>query len=672
MAAKSELLIDRLDQMAAFRRIARIRQFEQRCLELSNKGLVAGSIHLCLGQEAIPVGAMSALHPRDRVLATYRGHGWALECGVPIVGLLAEICHRAGGINGGRAGSAYAVSPEHGFLGENSIVGAGVPIAAGVALAFERRKEDRIALVSIGDGAMNQGSVHEALNFAAVNRLPLVLVCENNGWSEMTPTSSMVAIDDLASRASAYGIPGRVVDGCDPIAVYQAVDRAAAEARSGGGPTLLECKTVRLSGHYNADVEHYRSKADRDEALELEPLDRLRRTLVDSGLATPDALAEIEAELAAEINRATDIVLAMPPPDPATSRDHVFDNNSVQFSMRPVVQSRLPSEDVVDMTYQRAVNSAMRIELTERPEVIIFGEDVGFSGGIFGVTRKLQKDFGIERVFDTPISESAILGSALGLALMGMRPIVEIMWADFILVALDQLVNQAANTRYISSSMLQAPMVVRMQQGATPGSCAQHSQSLEAFMSHVPGLKVGLPATPGDAYSMLRAATADNDPCVLIEARELYQTTGPVDQSLPVETVGGARMHRTGAAMVIVTWGSMLHRAIAAADRLRDMDVAEIAVLDLRWLRPLDEQAIVEAVAAAGGRVLIAHEANLTGGFGAEVMSRIHERLSSDLDVRAFRLATPDVRIPASPDLQKVLIPGTDAIESMCRRMLRS
>ena len=314
------------------------------------------------------------------------------------------------------------------------------------------------------------------------------------------------------------------------------------------------------------------------------------------------------------------------------------------------------------------MNRALVEELESRPEVLVFGEDVGAAGGIFGVTRGLQKRFGSHRVFDTPISESAILGAAVGASLEGLRPVVEVMWADFLLVALDQLVNQAANVRYVTSGRASAPLVVRTQQGATPGSCAQHSQSLEALLAHIPGLRVGLPATAQDAYSMLRAAVADDDPCVIIESRALYQLEGEVDPG-QIEPVGGARLRRTGDDAVIITWGTMMHRALEAASLLADEGIG-VGVLDLRWLAPLDVAAIAAAVRAANGRVIVAHEANLTGGFGAEVAAQIAEHLLYELDAPVIRVGTPDVRMPASPILQAALIPTADTIAASVRRLV--
>jgi 2-oxoisovalerate dehydrogenase E1 component len=239
--------------------------------------------------------------------------------------------------------------------------------------------------------------------------------------------------------------------------------------------------------------------------------------------------------------------------------------------------------------------------------------------------------------------------------------VVEIMWADFLLVALDQLVNQAANVRYVSRSELTAPLVVRTQQGATPGSCAQHSQNLEALLAHIPGLKIGLAATPGDAYAMLRSAIADPDPVILVEARGLYQSKGLVDRSAAIAPVGGARVHGEGADIVLLTWGALVPQVVEAADRLARQDV-DATVVDLRWLNPLDDETIERVVRAGSGRVLVAHEANVTGGFGAEVAARIQEQHFDYLDQPVARLGVPDSRIPSAPALQRALLPDADAV----------
>ncbi len=607
------------------------------------------------------MGAMSSLRSTDYVVSTYRGHGWILESGVPLESVLAEVCHRATGINGGRAGSAMMSALDYGFIGENSIVGAGVPIAAGAALALQRQGRDGVVVVSFGDGAMSQGALHEGMVFAAAERLPLILICENNGWSELTRTTTLLRIKSLVERATGCGIPGVSIDGCDPLAVAQAVDEAAARARSGAGPTFIECNTVRLGGHYNGDIQHYRPKDDIELATKREPLVVLQKMLLEKEAATAEELVKIDEEIVEIVERAIDRVRQAPLPNPRTASSHV-----VAPAADLVVNRRDGEASSQQMTFVNAINEALRIELNQRPELIVYGEDVGHSGGIFGVHRKLQADFGSKRVFDTPIAESAILGSAVGAALLGMRPVVEIMWGDFLLVALDQLINQAANIRYISAGAYSAPIVVRTQQGATPGSCAQHSQCLEALLAHIPGLKIGVPSTPTDAHAMLRAAIADPDPCVLFECRGLYKQSGNVALEPAPEPTGGARVLKEGSDLVIISWGRSALHAVEAAELLLQEGI-RAAVLDLRWLAPLDIAAIDAAVARSGRKAVIVHEANVTGGFGAEIAAGIGERVAG---AKIRRLGALDSRIPASPTLQAALLPDARAISAQARALL--
>lgn len=644
----------------AYRQMAFIRRFEEKCLELSRVGEVAGSIHLCLGQEAIPVGAMAVLQPNDRVLATYRGHGWALASRADPVAVMAEIAQRSGGLNGGRAGSPLLSDPENGFLGENSIVGAGSPIASGVGLASAAGGNESVVLTSFGDGAMNQGATTEGMIFAAARNLPVIFVCENNGWSEMTPTSQMARNIDLAERAIGIGIESHVVDGGDPIAVAEAVAAAAATCRAGDGPIFLEFKTVRLSGHYNRDIEHYRPQADKQAAIDADPLLRLREDGEASGRLTSADADAIDSEVAAEVELIAAEVLSMAQPDVASVQDHLLaaDQDVTPNGWGPSLSS--------EMTYWKAVNTALRAELDNRPEVIVYGEDVGFAGGIFGVTRNLQKEFGSARVFDTPISESAILGSAVGSAMSGLRPVVEIMWADFVFVALDQIINQASNVRYVSRGKLSAPLTIRMQQGVTDGSCAQHAQSVESIFAHIPGIKVGLAATPQDAYRMTRAAIGDPDPTVLIESRSLYQDSELVETGGDPEVARGARRHRSGGDIAIITWGAMVPKVIEAADRLA-LEGIYATVLDLRWLRPLDDEAMSAAVLDAGGRVIIAHEDFVTGGFGAEIAARVSEKLFNQLAGPVSRIGSVEVRIPSAPSLQQGVVPSVEKIVEAAR-----
>jgi 2-oxoisovalerate dehydrogenase E1 component len=646
-------------------RIAFIRAFEAKALSLSQAKppVIVGSIHLCAGQEAVPLAALATLRPTDKVIATYRGHGWALASGIDPKALLAELCHRAGGVNGGRGGSAYVMNPTSQFVGETSIVGAGTTIACGLALASAIQKRDDVSVVTIGDGALNQGSVHEAFAFAAAKKLPVVFVIENNGWSELTPTSDMFTVERLARRASGYGIPAATINGSDPIAIRDSFRVAVDRARRGEGPSFLEMMVPRLWGHYNLDIEHYRAKADRAAAEQRDPLARLADRLIASGIWSASQVETVATQQIALVEDIAREVIAMPLPNVDEATQHVvappIDRNDKQ---KPVEQR--------EMTFAEAVNLAIRTELENDDRTVVYGEDVGKPGGIFGVSRYLQRDFGVNRVFDTPIAENAILGSAIGAALGGLKPIVEIMWADFLFVALDQLVNQASNVRYITGGASSVPMVVRTQQGVTPGSCAQHSQSIEAMLAHVPGLKVALASSAADGYALLRAAAADPDPCVIIESRALYQTKSVVAITSEAEPVGLARLRRPGKDIALISWGAMVERCVVAATQL-EIGGVDAAVLDLRWLNPLDETALTNAVQAAGGRALIVHEAVRTGGFAGEIMTRIRELLPSKaLNLR--RLATPDVRIPASPILQASLLPNADTISAAALDQLKT
>jgi 2-oxoisovalerate dehydrogenase E1 component len=658
---------DSATSVALLREMVRIRELEQRSLDLSTTTPpeVIGSAHLCAGQEAVPVGALAGLAEADQIIATYRGHGWALASGLSLTEVLGEICQRSIGVNGGRGGSAYMMAPERRFIGENSIVGAGVPIACGVAMYNVASRNGRVVAVSIGDGAFNQGSTHEGLAFAAARNLPVLIICENNGWSELTPTSVTFKVERIAQRASGYGMPGVTIDGADPIIVRETIAQAAKRAREGGGPVLIECRVPRLWGHYNRDIEHYRSKEDREQARARDPIITFTNKLIAAGVLTRDAFQELEGSVKSEMDEVQRAVLSSPRPNAETATRHVW----AEVSSAEAPANAPESGQTKTLSYIQAVNEALSRELATRPDVLVYGEDVGQSGGIFGASRGLQKSFGADRVFDTPISESAILGSAVGVALMGMKPIVEIMWGDFMLVALDQIINQAANVRYITGGRSGAPIVVRTQQGATPGSCAQHSQSLEALLAHIPGLRIAIPATPQDAYSLLRAATACPDPCIVYEARGLYQTTGEVHFTDVIEPIGKSRLHKPGRDAVIVTWGTMVLVALEAAKQLGEEGV-DVGVLDLRWLCPLDDDGLRTAVSSASGKVIVLHEANRTGGFGAEVVARLHEFFKHDLALNIARVATPDMRIPASPILQRALLPTAAKVMDETRRLL--
>lgn len=325
--------------------------------------------------------------------------------------------------------------------------------------------------------------------------------------------------------------------------------------------------------------------------------------------------------------------------------------------------------ETVHLRYGEAVNAALRRALETMPETLLYGEDVGQPGGVFGVTRRLAKDFG-NRVFDTPISENSILGSAVGAAIMGRRPIVEIMWADFTLVGIDQVINQAVNVRYVSNGTMSAPITIRTQQGALPGSCAQHSQNLEALFAHIPGLRVAVPRTAQDAYDLLLSAIACDDPTLVIEARGLYNgEKEPVVLGGDIAPIGGSRLRREGPDITIVTWGPTTSAVLQAAASLEE-DGLGADVLETVWLNPFDTAAVLESVGRTG-RLLVVHEANVTGGFGAEVVARVVES-GARLQAPPRRVGLPDMRIPAAPHLSAAVLPDSRRITEAAVQLIEN
>lgn len=320
------------------------------------------------------------------------------------------------------------------------------------------------------------------------------------------------------------------------------------------------------------------------------------------------------------------------------------------------------------LSYIQAVQHGLRWSLEALDDTVIFGEDVAVPGGPFGATKNLHRDFGSDRIFDTPISETAFLGMALGAAMTGLRPIAEIMYADFMFVAMDQLVNQIANTRYVSRGTYGAPLVIRTQQGYSSGSCAQHSHSIEAYIAHTPGLRLAVPSTADDAYQLLRAAVASDDPVVVAEARMLYPAKGEVRLDVPVEPIGGGRITRAGSDITVVAWSRMAVAALEAAEELAAEGI-DVEVVDPRWLAPLDFDLIAASVRKTG-RLVVAHEANLTGGFGAEIAARAADECFSDLRAPIGRVGAPDVPTPAAPALQAVVIPSAADVVAAVRRVV--
>jgi 2-oxoisovalerate dehydrogenase E1 component len=640
------------------RRMLRIRGFEERAAALYRDGLVPGFVHLSIGQEAAAVGACWPLRGDDVITSTHRGHGHCLAKGLDASGMFAELMAREGGTNRGRGGSMHIADPALGIYGANGIVAAGLPIAAGAATAALLRGRDTVAVAFFGDGAAAQGAFHEALNLATVWQLPVIFFCENNGYSEFSTTDSQQGAS-LKRRARAYRLPFARVDGNDVVATASAMRDLVSAARTGGGPAVVEALTYRWHGHYEGDPQRYRSEDELRTWQERDPLVVHERRLRTSGTDAHD-LESLGSSVAAELDDALERARAQRAPSPAT----LFD-----FVVRERPQLPEPaalSADAGQWRTMDAVRAALESELEADERVFVAGIDVGAGGNVFGLTRGLRDRFG-ERVRDTPISETAILGLGVGAAMAGMRPVVEVMYLDFIGVCLDQLLNQAAKFGFMTGGSAEMALTVRTQFGAGRSSGSQHSQSLEVLLAHIPGLSVVMPSTPADTYGLLRAAIEDPNPVVFIENRLLYGSKGPqppVDHLVPI---GRSAVVRPGTDVTVVSVSRMVHEALAAAEELAAEGIS-VEVVDLRTVAPLDMEPVLASVHKTS-RLLVAHEAVLPFGIGAEVAAVVAREAFWDLDAPIERVGAAATPPPYAPELEKAWLPDRRAIAEAVRKL---
>ena len=638
-----------------------IRAFEARVADLYRDGEIPGFVHLSIGQEAAAVGACWPLGPEDVITSTHRGHGHCLAKGLDPVGMFAELMGRDEGTNRGRGGSMHIADPNLGIFGANGIVAAGLPIAAGAAAAAQLRKDGRVALAFFGDGAAAQGAFHEALNLAAVWRLPVVFFCENNGYSEFSPTPSQ-HVATLEQRAAGYAIPYVAVDGNDVVATATAVGVAVERARAGDGPAVVEAATYRWHGHYEGDPQRYRTPEELEEWKARDPLVVHRRRLESDGVTSGD-LDELAKGVADQIEVAIDTARAMPGPSPSTLFDFVTHARPTCDEPRPL------SDDGEVYRTMDAIRAALDAELASDDRVFVAGIDVGAGGNVFGLTRGLQETYG-PRVRDTPISETAIVGMAVGAAMAGMHPVVEVMYLDFLGVCLDQLLNQAAKLPFMTGGAATMGLTVRTQFGAGRSSGSQHSQSLEALLAHIPGLTVVMPSTPADTYGLLRASIQDPNPVVFIENRLLYGTKGPQPSADHIVPIGRASIARPGGDLTIVSVSRMVHEATAAAAELA-LEGIDVEVLDLRTIAPLDHATVLDSVRKTG-RLLIAHEAVVPFGIGAEIAATVAREAFWDLDAPIERVGAAFTPPPYAPELESAWLPGRADIAEAARRLART
>jgi len=644
-----------------YRRMLVVRGFEERVAGLYRDGEVAGFVHLSIGQEASAVGACWHLGPADVITSTHRGHGHCLAKGLGAVAMFAELMGKEGGSNRGRGGSMHIADPRIGIFGANGIVAAGLPIAAGAAAAAQLRGDGTVTVAFFGDGAVAQGAFHEAVNLAAVWRLPVVFFCENNGYAEFSPTSSQHAAT-LAERAGGYGIEHVAVDGNDVVATAAVMQAVLPAVREGSGPVIVEAATYRWHGHYEGDPQRYRSPDELREWEARDPLVSQTRRLRAAGVSD-DELTQVQDDVACELDDAVAAARLLPAPQAETLRD---------FVMRPRAPAPEPAPVAADAPVFRtmdAVRLALEYSLAGDDRVFIAGVDVGEGGNVFGLTRGLHDRFG-DRVRDTPISETAIVGLAVGAAMAGMRPVVEVMYLDFIGVCLDQLLNQAAKMPFMTGGAAEMALVVRTQFGAGRSSGSQHSQSLEALLAHIPGLTVVMPSTPADTYGLLRAAIDDPNPVVFIEHRLLYGMKGSQPPPGHIVPLGRSAVVREGRDVTVVSVSRMVLEAQAAADALAEEGVS-VEVVDLRTVAPLDVDPVLASVHKTG-RLVIAHEAVVPFGIGAEVAATVASEAFWDLDAPIERVGAAATPPPYAPELERAWLPDRAAIVAAVRRVTSS
>jgi 2-oxoisovalerate dehydrogenase E1 component len=648
-----------------YRTMQLIRTTEEQLARCHARGLIHGACHTYVGQEAVATGVCSHLRPDDAIFSTHRGHGHALAKGMPPSELVAELFGRETGCSRGRGGSMHLFSPEIGMMGTSGIVGPCILQAAGAGYSFKLLQTDRIAVAFFGDGAVNNGAFHEGLNLASIWKLPVIFVCENNQFATEVPFSYSAGNADVASRGAAYGIPGIQVDGNDVMAVSRVAASAVQSARSGGGPTLIECKTYRTRPHSEGMGDYtYRTREEVAEWRERCPIRRFRACLTESGEATEAELDSMDAEIAAEVAAASQAAERAAWPDASAAINHVYAENRVAAPREPGPDAGVGREK----SYVAATLEALDQEMAANPRIFVFGEGIGKRGGNFGTTAGLFDKYGAARLCDTPIAERGFVGMGCGAAMTGTRPVIDFMFIDFINDAFGELINQIAKIQYMSSGRLKMPLLLRGCIGAGHSAATHHSGSYHSIYSHIPGLRVVIPSTPYDAKGLFTRALRCDDPVLFLEPRELLAVKGPVPAEPYEIEFGKARILREGRHATVVAIAFMTQRVLEAAAQLASEGVS-VEVIDPRTVSPLDTAAILESVRKTG-RLLIVDEAFAPCGIGAEIAAQMASEGFNYLDAPIRRLNGAFAPTPYSPTLEAAVIPSAAGIADTIRELL--
>ncbi len=647
------------------RQMCEIRFFEETVYDLLGKNMIKGASHLYAGQEAVAVGAISNLQIQDLITSTHRGHGhchaigdlWARdenERQEHLNKMMAELCGRATGYCRGRGGSMHIADVERGNLGATGIVGGNIPVAVGAALAKQMQGDSGVVLCFFGDGAVNTGNFHEALNLASIWSLPVVFICENNLYGMSVPFKKACRVPDIAQRGRAYAIKFGIVDGMKVLQVKEEVGRAIELCRIGDGPYLVEAKTYRWYGHSRSDPMKYRTRDEEKQWQERDPIMTFPNLLIHSGIVTQQEIDDVKTRAQEAIKTATEFALTSPfPPAKKLGED-------VYVEIEEFSEPREKLKNAGMLTYWQAIRDALDQEMARDERVFIIGEDVGLYGGAYGATRGLFDKYGEDRVKDTPISEATIAGACIGAAMTGMRPVGEIMFIDFTTLVMDQLANQGAKNRYMFGGKTTVPMVMRTEGGAGRCIAAHHSQSLEAIWMHFPGIYVVMPSTPYDAKGLLKTCIRDDNPILFIEHKMLYGTIGPVPKEDYCIPLGVADVKKEGSDITLFAYSRMLHRALEAAD-IAARDGIEVEVIDPRTLKPLDLETLINSVKKTG-RFIGVTEAYGMNSFITEVITLVIEHCFDYLDAPPIRIGAADVPVPMSETLEDACIPNVQNI----------
>ena len=599
-----------------------------------------------IGQEAISVGCTLALQDDEWIMPLHRNLGVFTARKMPLHKLFRQWQGNKDGYSKGRERSFHFGSKAHHICGMISHLGPQLAIADGVALAYKLRKQNKVSLAFSGDGGTSEGDFHEALNLAAVWDLPVIFVIENNGYGLSTPVNEQYRCENLVDKAKGYGMEGVRIDGNNILAVYDTIKGVRDYCINNQKPYLIECMTFRMRGHEEASGTKYVPKELFEEWGRKDPIKNYEQFLIAENIITEMQIAAIRNELREYIEEELRTAVeneALVPDSNEELNDVYAPTSPMVDSVWPVDKTGAPEKRLID-----AIKEALHQSMEKYPELILMGQDIAEYGGAFKITEGLLELFGKERVRNTPLCESAVVGAALGLGLEGFKAVMEMQFADFVTVGFNQIVNNLAKIYYRWGQ--NADVVIRMPTGGGVGAGPFHSQSNEAWFTHMPGLKVVYPSSPDDAKGLLIAAINDPNPVLYFEHKALYRSvSGPVSEQYYATEIGKARLVKEGDDIAIITYGAGVHWAMEYQEQHAE---TSLHILDLRTLLPLDYDAIKEVVARTG-KVLLLHEDTLVGGFGGEISAWISEHCFELLDAPVMRCASLDTPIPFNTELEK-------------------